>query len=178
VETDTSFLKRWSLRKTEASREQNEQSNETEQLLDNQDSSEVTPPLPDKAAEISADSLSDEDMPAIDSLDEHSNFQQFFSEGVSEALRQQALRKLFNLPEFHVRDGLNDYDQDFSNITPLAEAAAGQIRQWIHQQKDDFTAALQDDSNDEESAEPIHSSHASSTEGDQVTHTPTQDKTE
>ena len=55
----------------------------------------------------------DADMPPIDSIDENTNIQDFFSPGVSETLRKAALRKLFHLPIFNIVDGLDDYDDDF-----------------------------------------------------------------
>jgi hypothetical protein len=60
-------------------------------------------------------------LPPIDSLDEHSDYRGFMSDKVSEALRLQALRKLFSLPQFNIRDGLNDYDEDFSTFRSLGD---------------------------------------------------------
>ncbi|MCW8885607.1 MAG: DUF3306 domain-containing protein, partial [Motiliproteus sp.] len=62
----------------------------------------------------SVEALTDEDMPDIETLTEDSDYSGFLSEGVSEALKRKAMRKLFHLPEFNIRDGLNDYDDDFS----------------------------------------------------------------
>lgn len=75
--------------------------------------------------------LTDEDMPAIETLNEQSDFSQFFSNGVSEELRDLALQRLFRLPEFNLRDGLNDYDEDFSRMTALSDAVVSQLRNWM-----------------------------------------------
>lgn len=75
--------------------------------------------------------LTDEDMPAIETLNEQSDFTQFFSNGVSEELRDLALQRLFQLPEFNLRDGLNDYDEDFSRMTALSDAVVSQLRNWM-----------------------------------------------
>ncbi len=63
--------------------------------------------------------LSDEDMPPIDSLDENSDFAQFMSTNVSEPLRKLALRKLFHGKTYHIRDGLDEYDGDYTHFEKL-----------------------------------------------------------
>lgn len=63
----------------------------------------------------------DADMPPLETLTGESDFGQFLAEGVSDALRQAALRKLFHLPEFNVVDGLNDYDGDYTQFEQLGE---------------------------------------------------------
>jgi len=73
------------------------------------------------APEGAADEAEEPELPPIESLDEHSDFRVFLSEKVSEELRLQALRKLFSLPQFNVRDSLNDYDEDFASFKPLGE---------------------------------------------------------
>jgi len=63
-----------------------------------------------------------EQLPDIETLEEASDFTVFLKEGVPEALRRQALRKLWRLnPVFANLDGLNDYDEDFTIVTVLAE---------------------------------------------------------
>ncbi len=71
--------------------------------------------------------LTDADMPAIDTLDEHSDVSGFFSEKVSEELRRAALRKLFHLPTFNFTDGLNDYDEDFTRPSELLNWASQKV---------------------------------------------------
>jgi hypothetical protein len=59
-------------------------------------------------------------LPDIDSLDETSDFTPFMAEGVPEILRRRALRKLWRLnPVFAHLDGLNDYDQDFTDAATV-----------------------------------------------------------
>lgn len=86
--------------------------------------------------------LTDEDMPSLESLSEESNFSQFFSSGVSDELRNLALRRLFNLPQFNIRDGLNDYDEDFSKMPALAQEVAAKMRSWLHEKQDELTTEL------------------------------------
>ena len=59
-------------------------------------------------------------LPDIDSLEESSDFTAFLQSGVPEELRQRALRKLWRLnPVFANLDGLNDYDDDFTDAATV-----------------------------------------------------------
>ncbi len=63
-----------------------------------------------------------EELPDIDSLDKTSDFSVFLKEGVPEAIRRKALRRLWRLdPVLANLDGLNDYDEDFSAVGMVAE---------------------------------------------------------
>jgi hypothetical protein len=72
--------------------------------------------------------LTDADMPALDTLDEHSDFSGFLSPGVSDSLRKLALRKLFSSAGFNIRDGLDDYDEDFTSFTPLGDIVTSDMK--------------------------------------------------
>ncbi|WP_415888007.1 DUF3306 domain-containing protein [Neptuniibacter sp. QD37_6] len=113
-----SFFSRWSQRKAEQQSEPIEESQTEASLSEEAVDTQELPPL------------TDEDMPDIESLDDDSNFEQFFSPGVSEELRNLALRKLFRLPEFNIRDGLNDYDEDFSKMPALTQEVVSKLRSW------------------------------------------------
>jgi len=57
-------------------------------------------------------------LPDIDTLEEESDFRVFMSDGVPDKLRRLALRKLWSSnPLFGFRDGLNDYDEDFTMLS-------------------------------------------------------------
>lgn len=92
-QSEAGFLQRWSRRKTEAARSDSEQSTPVAD-----EASAASSPEP---TTLEAPVLTDADMPAIDSLDENSDYSGFFSPGVSEDLRQRALRKLFRSPTFN-----------------------------------------------------------------------------
>jgi hypothetical protein len=63
------------------------------------------------------------DLPDIDTLDKDSDYTVFMREGVPEALRNRALRKLWlSDPVLANLDGLNDYDEDF--VAELKEGVA------------------------------------------------------
>jgi len=73
--------------------------------------------------------LTDADMPALESLDASSDYSGFLSPGVSEQLRKLALRKLFHSPAVNVRDGLDDYDDDYRNFETLGKLLVDQLRE-------------------------------------------------
>jgi len=75
--------------------------------------------------------LTDADMPPLDSLDSDSDFSLFMSPGVSEQLRAQALRKLFHLPAFNVTDGLNDYDEDYTQFAGLGNVVTQEMKRML-----------------------------------------------
>ena len=60
--------------------------------------------------------LTDADMPPLEELTEESDYSGFLSPKVSEQLRKAALRKLFQGASFNIRDGLDDYDEDYSTF--------------------------------------------------------------
>ncbi len=61
-------------------------------------------------------------LPDLDSLTEDTDFTAFLQDGVPEALRRQALRRLWRLnPIFANLDGLNDYYEEYSLLGMVAE---------------------------------------------------------
>lgn len=103
---------------------------------------------PDDAAEVNAPSTpapkTDADMPPLDSLDETSNYGDFLSPQVSERLRQAALRKLFHLPQFNIRDGLDDYDDDFRVFEPLGDVVTADMRHRMEREAEAARRRLAD----------------------------------
>ncbi len=61
---------------------------------------------------------------------------------VSESLKKAALKKLFLSPEFNVRDGLDDYDDDYHNLTSLSEEVADTLRNWIADKEEEVEENL------------------------------------
>ena len=118
AETDEKFLGRWSRLKQQSALEESDAS--SEQLQTQQ-------PEPEKA-------LTDEDMPDIDSLTPDSDYTGFLSPQVSESLRRLALRKLFRGAQFNVRDGLDDYDQDFTSFAKLGDVITADMKHMLEQE--------------------------------------------
>ncbi len=72
--------------------------------------------------------LTDADMPTLESLGEESDYSGFMSEGVSEKLRNKALRQLFRGAQFNITDGLDDYDEDFRNFELLGDIVTSDMK--------------------------------------------------
>ena len=121
---DEAFLGRWSRRKAlkqgDVGLESTNEPKNNQQDLDQSGDESVNPPL------------TDEDMPPVESLGEDDDFSGFLSPEISEKLRKVALRKLFHGAGFNVRDGLDDYDDDFTVFEPLGDIVTADMR---HQQE-------------------------------------------
>ncbi len=63
------------------------------------------------------------DLPPVDGLDKDSDYTPFLGNGVTEKLALAAMLKLWlSDPIFAFRDGLDDYDEDFTIIETIAKA--------------------------------------------------------
>jgi hypothetical protein len=100
------------------------------------------PVQPPEAAADAAAVLRDEDLPPIASLDEDSDYRPFLSSGVSEHLRQAALRKLFHTPKFNIVDGLDDYADDYRVFTPLGDIVTADMRHRMEVEAERMKAEL------------------------------------
>ena len=125
--TDESFLSRWSRRKSE---------DKTETPA--QPPAESQPPPP-----------TDEDMPPVESLSADDDISGFMSPKVSETLRRRALRQIFFSGKFNIRDGLDDYDDDFTEFAPLGDIITAEMRR----QKERIQKAMNEQSDDSEESQ-------------------------
>jgi len=75
--------------------------------------------------------LTDEDMPDIKSMTPDSDYTDFLSPGVSEELRNAALRKLFLSEVFNIRDGLNEYDEDYTHFESLGDIVTADMKHQL-----------------------------------------------
>lgn len=116
------FLHRWSQKKQEAK------------------ISELEPTQPTEPEVEAPPALTDEDMPPVESLTETSDFSGFLSPEVSEELRRVALRKLFNTALFSQRDGLDDYDDDFTSFAKLGDIVTADMRHQMEMAKEKLDA--------------------------------------
>lgn len=154
-----SFLARWSQRKTQARKgvELPEPEAEHEPVDDTGgDPSDATAPepvehtadLPDGAADAAPE------LPPIESLGADSDYSAFLSSDVSADVQRKALRKLFQSPKFNVRDGLDDYDLDFTNPEPLGNIVTAEMRHRLRIELEKL-AGLDEDAEDVEDTETI-----------------------
>ncbi|MGR5131771.1 DUF3306 domain-containing protein [Vibrio alfacsensis] len=132
------FFSRWSQRKLEESTTQSvetemvesvesteSEARQTEQV-DANESSQV------EAAEGSADAIQSEPSDA-----EEMSVAQLLVSEASESVKKAALRKMFLSEEFNVRDGLDDYDDDYSTLKSLSEGVAETLRDWIKEKPEE-----------------------------------------
>lgn len=124
------FYSRWSKRKVqERSSQQADFHSQSQSARDINSSLDTTV---DKQVFIESNQekklLCDEDMPALESLDEDSDYSGFLSPGVSEKLRQLALHKLFHGQSFNLCDGLDDYDEEFTSFEKLGDIVTADMR--------------------------------------------------
>ena len=123
-------LSRWSRRKQQTTEEtrkedlalegaqQNQVGNELEVLAgEDQQQQEVQQPV-----------LTDDDMEPVEELTEDSDYSKFMSPGVSDELRNLALRKMFHAPIFNIRDGLDEYDGDYTSFEKLGDIITADMR--------------------------------------------------
>jgi len=124
------LLSRWSRRKLQSPEETAE---EDLQLEVNDDKPVIDEAVPVEEAEQPV--LTDADMPPIESLNEDSDFSMFMSSGVSDKLRNLALRKMFHVPAFNIRDGLDEYDEDFTTFEALGDIVTCDMKHQIEMQE-------------------------------------------
>lgn len=125
TEPAENFLSRWSRRKRQA-RSLLDETAEAQELAVPFESSSTADFEPAEPATQTP--VTDADLPPLETLDENSDYSGFLSPGVSDALRQRALRKLFASSKFQYRDGLDDYDEDYNKFEPLGGTVTADMR--------------------------------------------------
>lgn len=122
-EGEDPFLARWSRRKHAASRAQ--PASEDNAAVDS-----PTEQTEDDAASgaVEEASATEADLPPPESLPPDSDFSAYLTGRVSSGLRRAAMRRLFSLPEFNIRDGLDDYDEDYTQFKSLGETVTAHMR--------------------------------------------------
>ncbi len=144
---DEGFLSRWSRRKREA---------DAPEQLANVDARAAESEIAERPRRDSvepANDKTDADMAPIETLDENSDYSPFLSPKVSQKLRSIALRKLFHMTAFNIRDGLDDYDEDFTFFEPLGDTITADMRHQMEREKEkeeQRLAKLADDESGEE----------------------------
>ena len=131
---DENFVSRWSRRKHRVE----------------QDSMSQPQAIPVSDDVVNKSLLTDADMPAIDSLTEDSDYSGFFSPKVSEALRKQALRKLFHSPVFNIRDGLDDYDGVYTEFEKLGDIVTADMRHQMEMEAERHARQMLENQTDQE----------------------------
>lgn len=123
-----SFLSRWSRRKLD--REQERPTPGDDDAVHGREGAADAPGERAPEREV----LTDDDMPDIEAIDENSVVADFFSPGVSSDLRTRALRKLFHSPKFNIRDGLDDFDDDYTHFEKLGNVVTADMRHRLERE--------------------------------------------
>jgi len=146
------FLSRWSRRKTQAHKGAAEADvaampKPVSAPPVDPDSAQLSPPEvgDDAAADAGTADVPAVELPPIEALDENSDYSAFMQSGVPADMQRKALRKLFTSPKFNVRDGLDDYDLDFSNPQPLGSIITAEMRRRVQQELERMMAGETDD---------------------------------
>jgi hypothetical protein len=126
-----SALSRWSRRKLEA----DQLALVAEESTPPETTIGLTAAATEEAEMVEKPVLTDADMPDIESLNEDSDFSGFMSTGVSDKLRNMALRKLFQAPVFNIRDGLDEYDEDYTHFEKLGDIVTCDMKHEIEMQE-------------------------------------------
>jgi len=141
-EADEAFLNRWSRMKRQAE-EEAELPGVPEASTQEQDAEEIP--------------LTDADMPALETLTPESDYSGFLSPGVSDGLRRMALNKLFHGGEFNLRDGLDEYDEDYTQFAKLGDWVTAEMKHRMEREWEsaDETGASNDDEDGEMQTEAM-----------------------
>ncbi|NOH18655.1 DUF3306 domain-containing protein [Vibrio cyclitrophicus] len=146
----TNFFSRWSQRKLD---ESTDESQETEQTLEKTESSseissgqsnassKIEQVDTEASTETTLSSAGAEEATDVQGLapEEDVSVAQLLVSEASESVKKAALRKLFLSEEFNVRDGLDDYDDDYSNLKSLSEGVAETLRDWVKDKTEEET---------------------------------------
>ena len=144
-----SVFSRWSRRKSEA-REQQDNPLEPAELLAEESAVDSNPPEVAEVPEPEAPPLTDADMPDLESLTDESDYSPFMSPGVSEELRKLALRKMFHASAFNIRDGLDEYDDDFTTFEKLGDIVTSDMKHRIEMEQQKLKEKLEAEASLEE----------------------------
>jgi hypothetical protein len=151
------FLTRWSRRKAQALRGEELPEPEADEVEAAAQAAETVSESPLEAGEAADAAATGEapdalpELPPLDSLGADSDYSAFLGKGVPADLRQQALRKLFHSDKFNIRDGLDDYDLDFSNPEPLGDIITAEMRYRIERELERLAGLDEDDEIPEDS---------------------------
>ncbi|MHA7229151.1 DUF3306 domain-containing protein [Vibrio campbellii] len=141
----TSFFSRWSKRKleetttepTDAKVVESVESTEPETAQAHEELSTEAQAL---ATEASATETESQQASNETTDPEEMSVAQLLVSEASESVKKAALRKMFLSEEFNVRDGLDDYDDDYSNLKSLSEGVAETLRDWVKEKTEEEPA--------------------------------------
>ncbi len=98
------------------------------------------------------------ELPSLDSLDENSDYSAFMQIDVDKEIRKLALRKLFSSPAFNIRDGLDDYDEDYTQFVALGDTKTADLAHRLFPNRpapEEESASNEEDALHTDSIEPV-----------------------
>ncbi len=131
--SESSFLSRWSRRK--AADRRGEPEPDPAQPADEPAAAHVVPVPAPAPAPVAAAAEPMPDVPPPPTLEDAArltpadDFAPFVAQGVDEAVKRAALKKLFADPHFNVMDGLDTYIDDYSQPDPIPPEMLRELRQ-------------------------------------------------
>ncbi|OAI64373.1 hypothetical protein RSP795_04725 [Ralstonia solanacearum] len=131
--SESSFLSRWSRRK--AADRRGEPEPDPAQPADEPAAAHVVPVPAPAPAPVAAAVEPVPDAPPLPTLEDAArltpadDFAPFVAQGVDEAVKRAALKKLFADPHFNVMDGLDTYIDDYSQPDPIPPEMLRELRQ-------------------------------------------------
>lgn len=150
-ERKPSFMRRWSRHKAHAQDPGRVEADDEGRRLESRP--EERPPEDESQP-------TDADMPSLESLGEGSDYRGFLSPRVSQSLRRAALRKLFQSPRFNIRDGLDDYDGDYTRYTPLGDTVTAHSKFHAERLRERLRAKADSGDAEQRTAANGNSTHA------------------
>lgn len=174
-EQDANFLGRWARRKAQAKSNKAPDATPTVPAPEEPTQAQRESLAPTSQSEPAAAAVPDDNPPApippLESLDENSDYSRFMASDVEKDLRRLALRKLFKAPAFGIRDGLDDYDDDFTSFEKLGNIVTADMK--FHKERLEAEAAKAQEEQEQrllaqrdESDRPIDQEAAANNESD------------
>ena len=134
AQTNRFSLRRWSQRKLEAARTEVRPSVQAPTPADVAAAGQTPAEMAHNAIEPTtsasvSNSVSNADLPPIESLTIDSDFAPFFKPQVDESVKRAALKQLFRDPRFNIMDGLDTYIDDYTQPDPIPSAMLEDLMQ-------------------------------------------------
>ena len=142
------FLGRWARRKAEARRAESAPAKPADKPAPG--SPATVGPAQPPAAGATVPANEPAPIPPLESLDENADYARFMADDVGPELRRLALRKMFKAPVFNVRDGLDDYDEDFTTFTKLGSTLTADMK-FHHDRLEQAAAQARDNASPDNS---------------------------
>lgn len=168
-----SRLHRWSKQKTQAREEESSSENPQPDEMPDAEAVALTEGKEEGREERETEGKTPVELPPLESLEDDSDYSMFMSDEVDEKIKKLALRRLFKAAIFNVRDGLNDYDEDFTTFEELGDIVTSDMKYHAERKKAEEEARrkLEEESQATEESQEIETLAEEDDKGDEVQET-------